>query len=39
MDLVGYEKEKQLIADLQRHMEQWRRTVPSHREYNILVVL
>ncbi|KAJ1300427.1 hypothetical protein OPQ81_005247 [Rhizoctonia solani] len=30
MGLIGPEKEGELLADLQRHLEQWKSTVPDH---------
>ncbi|CAE6454170.1 unnamed protein product [Rhizoctonia solani] len=30
MGLIGSQKEGELLVDLQRHLEQWKQTVPSH---------
>ncbi|KDN38339.1 hypothetical protein RSAG8_09543, partial [Rhizoctonia solani AG-8 WAC10335] len=30
MGLIGPEKDGELLADLQRHLEQWKKTVPDH---------
>ncbi|KAF8750961.1 hypothetical protein RHS01_09029 [Rhizoctonia solani] len=30
MGLVGSQKEGELLVDLQRHLEQWKQTIPSH---------
>ncbi|CAE6413460.1 unnamed protein product [Rhizoctonia solani] len=38
MGLVGPEKEGELLADLQRHLEQWKKTVPQHLQLNAATV-
>lgn len=37
MGLVGHEKEQELLADLRRHLERWKRTVPPHRERPVFI--
>lgn len=30
MGLIGHDKERELLADLRRHLERWKRTIPVH---------